>query len=169
MNRQILSNQRVAILVDSSNIYMASRDLDVKVDYLKILGRLNTRQIVRAIYYHVEVDAAREAGFLHRIQQMGFEVKTKQLKIYGNGKRKADWDVGLAMDAVTLADKVDVICIVSGDGDFVPLVTYLKARGIKVEAMAFESCTARALREAVDKFYPVTCDLYLDSDSANFH
>jgi uncharacterized LabA/DUF88 family protein len=141
----------------------------VKVDFLKILGRLNTRQIVRAIVYHVEVDAVKEAGFIHRVQKMGYEVKTKKLKTYSNGKKKADWDVGIAMDAVSLADKVDVVCIVSGDGDYVPLVQYLKSRGVKVEIMAFESCTSGDLKRVADEFYPIKEDMLLDPDSAKLN
>ena len=167
MNHQINSNQRVAILVDSSNI--APRHTGVRVDYSKILGRLNTRQIIRAIVYHVEADAARQAGFVQTIRKMGYEVKTKPLKTYSNGKKKGDWDVGITIDAVTLVEKVDVICIVSGDGDYVPLVSYLKSRGVKVEAMALEDCTSEALRQAVDKFYPITKNMYLPSKSTNLH
>lgn len=153
------------MLVDSSNIYMTSLVMGVKVDYGKILERQNGRQIVRSIFYHVKVDPAREAGFIQRIRSMGYEVRTKQVKIYPDGKKKADMDVDIAIDAVCLADKVDVVCILSGDGDYLPLVHYLKSQGVKVEAMAFEICTSRSLKDAVDEFFPITEDMLLGSES----
>ena len=95
---------------------------------------------------------------------MGFEVRTKEVKIYPDGKRKADMDVDLTIDAVCLADKVDVICIVSMDGDYVPLVHYLKSRGVKVEAMAFERCISGDLRRAVDELHAISEEMLLASE-----
>jgi uncharacterized LabA/DUF88 family protein len=161
MEKDFSKNQRVAILVDDSNIFIACLQHNAKMNYAKVLDRLNHRQIVRSIFYHVEPNPTSQVNFIKRMQSMGYEVKTKQLKVYYDGKKKADMDVDIAIDAVCLADKVDVICILSGDGDYVPLVHYLKSRGIKVEAMAFETCTSRSLREAVDEFYPITRDMLI--------
>jgi len=136
----ISSEVRVAILIDGSNIYKTALRLGDRVDCSKILERLNGRQIVRAILYHPDVVSEKQEGFIRKMKSMGLEVRTKEVKVYPDGKRKADMDVDLTIDAVCLADKVDVICIVSMDGDYVPLVHYLKSRGVKVEAMAFKRC-----------------------------
>jgi uncharacterized LabA/DUF88 family protein len=161
MEERIIRNQRVAILVDAANIFMRCLETGIRLDYSRVIERLNSRQILRCIFYHVEIDATREAGFIQKIRSMGYEVKTKQLKVYPDGTRKADMDVDLTIDAVCLADKVDVICIVSCDGDYVPLVYYLKSRGLKAEAMGFERCTSHRLKEAVDEFYPITEDMLM--------
>ena len=161
MEEVLNSNHRVAILVDSSNLFITARHKGAKVNYQCLLGRLNGRRIVRSILYHVEADAAKEECFLRKIKSFGFEVRKKKLKTYRNGDRKGDMDVDITIDAVCLADKVDVICLVSGDGDYVPLVHYLKSRGVRVEAMAFKSNTSGALRDAVDAFTPITEDMLI--------
>lgn len=160
MKNDLRSNQRVAILVDGSNIYKSSKEKGVKVDYSKVLERLNDRHLVRAIFYHPEDGTSKEACFLKRIRSMGFEVRTKELRRYPDGKVKADMDLDIAIDAVSLADKVDVICLLSGDGDYVPLINYLKGRGVRTEAMAFKRNTSRELKSAVDGFFPITPDLF---------
>jgi uncharacterized LabA/DUF88 family protein len=165
MQNESNSSERVAVLVDSANIFKTSVELGVRVDYERILERLNGGHILRSIVYHVEVDREREAGFLHKIRAMGYEVRTKELRVYPDGKTKADMDVDITIDAVCLSDKVDVLCLVSGDGDYVPLVHYLRSRGVRVEAMAFERCASQALKEAVDRFSAIGKDMLLDPES----
>ena len=160
----ISSAVRVAILIDGSNIYKTALRLGVRVDYSKVLERLNGRQIVRAILYQPDVVSEKQEGFIRKMKSMGFEVRTKEVKVYPDGKRKADMDVDLTIDAVCLADKVDVICIVSMDGDYVPLVHYLKSRGVKVEAMGFERCVSGDLRRAVDEFHAISEEMFLASE-----
>ena len=109
MEKDFSKNQRVAILVDGANIYMCCLKHKVRMDFSKLLERLNHRQIVRSIIYHVEVNAVREAGFIRRLRNMGYEVKTKHLKFHSDGTKKADMDVDITIDAVCLADEVDVI------------------------------------------------------------
>jgi uncharacterized LabA/DUF88 family protein len=164
MNNNFTSYQRGAVLVDSSNVYITSLNLGVRVDYRKILGRLNGRRIVRSIFYHVERDRGREAPFIQRIVEMGFEIKAKQRKTYSDGTTKGYGDVDIAVDAIALSEKIDAITLISGDGDFASLVYYLKSRGIKTEVMAFEHNTSSDLRKAVDQFYAITPDMYLDPE-----
>ena len=92
---------------------------------------------------------------------MGYEVKTKHLKFHSDGTKKADMDVDITIDAVCLADEVDVICILSGDGDYVPLIHYLKDKGVRTEVMGFERNTSSHLKRTVDEFYPITDDLLI--------
>jgi uncharacterized LabA/DUF88 family protein len=84
---------------------------------------------------------------------MGIETKTKDLQIFSSGAKKADWDVGLAIDAVKLSPKLDAVILVTGDGDFVPLVEYLQMNeGCQVEVVSFGKSTSAKLIEAADHF-----------------
>ena len=145
--------QRVAVLIDAQNLYHSARHLyKHKVNFGEILKEaLGERSLVRAIAYVISTEAGDEKQFFDALTRVGFETKTKDLQIFIDGSKKADWDVGIAIDAVRLAEKVDVIVIVSGDGDFVPLVTYLKNK-VQVEGMNFLQSTSSKLIESLDAF-----------------
>lgn len=155
-------SQRVAILIDEANIHITCKNLyRSPIDYQAIMEKLNHRQIVRAIVYLADSHEVDKSAFKRKLSFLNYEIKTKTVKCYANGKRKADWDVGITIDAVSLAEKVDVITLVTGDGDYEPLVHYLKSKGVKVEVMGFPQMTSRDLINAVDKFIPITLDLIL--------
>jgi hypothetical protein len=82
----------------------------------------------------------------------------KELQVFSSGQKKGDWDVGLAIDAVRMMSKLDVIVIVSGDGDYLPLVEYLQNHGHLVEVVAFGASCSMKLREAVDAFTDIGQD-----------
>mgnify|MGYP001586866368 FL=1 len=87
------------------------------------------------------------------MEKMGIEIKTKDLQIFSGGAKKADWDVGMAVDAVKMAPRLDAVVLATGDGDFVPLVEYLKNHsGNQVEVMAFGRSTSGKLKEIADDF-----------------
>ena len=150
--------QRVAILIDEANIYITGVSLynGSKVDFGKIFEKLNQRQIIRTIIYCIETPELENSLFFKEVNALNFEVKKKLLKVYPNGRKKADWDIGITIDAVSLAEKVDVIVLISGDGDYEPLVHYLKSKGVRVELMGFPEMTSRDLVRSVDKFIPIT-------------
>ena len=110
------------------------------------------RQLVRAFDYVVSTESGEEQVFFEVLRKMGIEIREKELQIYSSGMKKADWDVGISIDAVRLAKAVDSIILMSGDGDFVPLVEYLKNEGTQVEVMAFGKSASTKLREAADDF-----------------
>ena len=83
---------------------------------------------------------------------MGIETKTKELQVFFGGAKKADWDVGMAVDAIKIADRIDAIVLATGDGDFVPLVEYLRAHGVQTEVISFGKSSSSRLREAADEF-----------------
>lgn len=145
--------QRVGIFIDTQNLYHSARNLyNARVNFANIVGdALAGRKLIRAISYVITTEAGDERPFFDALKKLGIETKTKNLQIFYGGAKKADWDVGLAVDAIKLAPKLDVIIIVSGDGDYVPLVEYLKAQA-QVEAMGFGKSTSGQLREAVDEF-----------------
>ena len=146
--------QRVGILVDVSNMYHSAKNLYNKRANFKeiLLKAVAGRKLIRATAYAIRTESQEEAPFIEALAQQGFEVKIKDLQIFIGGAKKADWDVGIAIDAIKLANKLDVIVIVSGDGDYLPLVSYLQNNnGCLVEVMAFrKTCSSRLIEEADD-------------------
>lgn len=146
--------QRVGILVDISNMYHSAKNLyNRKVNFKEILNKaVAGRKLIRATAYAIRTENKEELPFVEALDQQGFEVKMKDLQTFAGGSKKADWDVGIAIDAIKLADKLDVIVLVSGDGDYLPLVSYLQNnKGCLVEIMAFrKTCSSRLIEEADD-------------------
>jgi len=111
------------------------------------------RQLIRAIAYVIKTENEEGVNFFEALSQQGFEVKMKDLQIFPGGAKKADWDVGIAVDAIKLASKMDVVILVTGDGDYLPLVNYLQeTKGCLVEVMAFKQTASAKLQEVVDDF-----------------
>ena len=111
------------------------------------------RKLIRATAYVIHTESEEETPFFEALSQQGFEVKMKDLQVFAGGQKKADWDVGIAMDAIKLADKLDVIVIVSGDGDYLPLLSYLQnTKGCLVEVVGFRQTTSSKLIEESDDF-----------------
>ena len=154
------SDQRVGVLVDVQNLYYSAKHLySAKVNFKEVLSSaVLKRRLVRAFAYVIRADMKEEEPFYHALSQIGFEVKAKDLQVFFSGMKKGDWDVGIAMDAIQLAQKVDVIVLVSGDGDYVPLVEHLKHLGCKVEMVAFGTSSSSKLKEAVDGFTDLDLD-----------
>lgn len=146
--------QRVAILIDTQNLYHSARNLHgSKVNFGAILKEaVAGRHLVRAVAYVITTETEEERGFFEALNSLGIETKTKDLQVFFGGAKKADWDVGLAVDAIRFASKVDAVIIASGDGDFVPLVEYLKFMGTQVEVITFGRSASSKLREAADDF-----------------
>ena len=148
------SAQRVGIFLDTANLYHSAKNLyKSKVNFGNVVrDALGGRTLIKAIAYVISTEAGEEKAFFDALTKMGIETKSKELQIFFGGAKKADWDVGIAMDVVMHADKLDVVVIVSGDGDYVPLIDYLKMRGVQVEVAAFGRSTSSKLREAADSF-----------------
>lgn len=146
--------QRVGIFIDAQNLYHSAKNLyHARVNFAAILkDTLAGRILVRAIAYVITTEAGDEKNFFEALVKMGIETKTKNLQIFSSGSKKADWDVGLAVDAIKLSGKLDAVVIVSGDGDFIPLVEYLQMNGCQVEGVSFGKSASGKLKEAVDDF-----------------
>jgi uncharacterized LabA/DUF88 family protein len=138
-------------------MYYSSKNLfGRKVNYAMILKRaIGIRKLVRAIAYVIKADISDEQNFYDAIKNIGYEVKSKDLQIFFGGNKKGDWDVGIAMDTIRIAPKVDTIVLVSGDGDFADLVVYLKGLGCRVETMGFPKTTSSRLLEVADEYVPL--------------
>ena len=147
-------DQRVAVLADSQNLYhTAHSDYSRNIDYEGLLAEaVAGRELTRAIAYVIRADAPNEEDFFDALVEIGFETKIKAIKTFGDGSKKADWDVGMSLDAITLADHVDTVVLCTGDGDFSRLCSHLRHEGVRVEVMAFGSSTAEELIDATDEF-----------------
>lgn len=149
------SEQRVGIFIDAQNLYHSAKNLyHSKVNFAQVVkDALADRALIRAVAYVITTEGGEEKSFFEALEKAGIETKTKNLQIFMGGAKKADWDVGMAMDAVKMGPKLDTIVLVSGDGDFVPLVEYLKnTHGCQVEVVAFGKSSSGKLLEAADDF-----------------
>jgi len=146
--------QRVGVFIDTQNLYHSARNLyKARVNFGAVLkDAVAGRKLVRAVAYVITTEAGDEKNFFEALGKLGIETKTKDLQIFSGGAKKADWDVGLAVDAIKMTPRLDSVVIVSGDGDFVPLVEYLQTIGVQVEVVSFGQSTSGKLREAVDDF-----------------
>lgn len=152
--------QRVGVFVDIQNMYYSGRAIHgKKVNFKAILeAALAGRHLVRAIAYGITTEEAHEGEFHEALSKQGFEVKTKPLQSFIGGQKKGDWDIGIAMDVLRLEPKVDVAVLVCGDGDFVPLVTFAKEKGLRMEVIAFRESASSALVEVADSFIDLSND-----------
>jgi len=147
--------QRIGVLVDIQNLYHSAKVLyKKKVNFNLLLKQAaSKRKLIRAIAYGITTEERSEKNFFNSLIRAGYELKTKELQIFKDGMKKGDWDVGISIDAIKLAEKLDVIVLVSGDGDFEPLVRYLQYnKGVRVEIMAFKKSSSHLLLEAADDF-----------------
>jgi len=148
-------NQRVGVFIDTQNLYHSAKNLyQARVNFSAVVKEaVAGRQLVRAIAYVITTETGEEKNFFDALQKAGIETRTKPLQVFFGGAKKADWDVGMAVDAIRLAPKVDAISIVSGDGDFVPLLEYLRqVQGLQTEVIAFGRSCSQKLREAAEDF-----------------
>ena len=155
------TDARVGIFVDAENIFVSLQEArgdtsDVNairsINYGKLITHcLGGRTAYCARFYDVTSDHyVSKAPFLAAMQRH-FEVFTKPLSVFPDGRAKGDWDVGIAVDMIDLSDKLDVIVLCSGDGDFIPVVKYLqRKKHCRVEGVSFRHSTSSALIGALD-------------------
>jgi len=146
--------QRVAVFIDAQNMYHSARSLfGGRVNFKELLKTaVSGRQLIRAFGYVIRTKTGEEKPFIDALLKLGIETREKDLQEFFGGAKKADWDVGIAVDAIRTVEIVDVIVLVSGDGDFIPLVEFLKNQGRRVEVMAFGPSASGKLKEIVDEF-----------------
>ena len=146
--------QSVGVFIDTQNLYHSARNLyKARVNFGAVLkDAVAGRKLVRAVAYVITTEAGDEKNFFEALTKLGIETKTKDLQIFHTGTKKGDWDVGLTVDAIKMAPRLDSVVIISGDGDFIPLVEYLQTIGVQVEVVSFGKSTSGKLREAVDDF-----------------
>ena len=153
-------NQRVSVFIDVQNLYHSAKHLyKARVNFKEVVKTaVAGRSLVRAIAYVISTESGEEKGFFDALTKLGIETKQKELQVFFGGAKKADWDVGMAVDAAKLAPKLDAVVLATGDGDFVPLVEYLKNVGVQAEVIAFGKSSSARLKEAADDFIDMSAE-----------
>ncbi len=154
-------DQRVGVFVDVQNMYYSAKNLyNSFVNFGNILeAAVAGRKLIRANAYVVEAGLPDEKNFFKALQEQGFRTESKQLQIFAGGHKKADWDVGISVDAIKMSKQLDVVILVTGDGDFLPLVEYLQYHGVLVEIIAFQKTTSSKLMEQADDFFDLSSNM----------
>ncbi len=169
MQRRI-EDERVGLFVDVQNMWYAARQqhgISARLDFAKLIqSALGERRLIRAYAYLIQTPEVDQSGFVTMLEQFSYEVKRKDLRRRSDGSAKGDWDMEMAIDMIRMADKVDVVILASGDGDFVSLVHLLKELGPRVEVFSFQHNTARDLMEAADRYQPIDKSLLIGMDPA---
>lgn len=151
------SGQRVGVLIDVQNLYHSAKNLyQARVNFREVLkSAVSQRNLIRAFAYVVRTKTGEEKPFFDALTKLGIETRVRDLQEFYGGMKKADWDVGITIDAVKIAQSCDAIVLASGDGDFLQLVEYLKNQGKRVEVMAFGRSASSRLKEMVDEFIDI--------------
>jgi uncharacterized LabA/DUF88 family protein len=152
--------QRVGVFVDVQNLYYSARNIyNARVNFNEILKEaVGGRHLIRAVAYVIKADMPEEHTFFEALEKAGFEVKSKDLQTFYGGHQKGDWDVGIAMDIIKLMNKLDVVVLCCGDGDFVPLLEYLQMSGQMVEVCSFGKSTSGKVKDLADNFIDLDMD-----------
>ena len=147
-------DQRVAVLIDVQNMYHSAKNLyGSHVNFREILKTaVAGRKLIRAFAYVVRTKTGEEKPFFEALLKLGFETRVRDLQEFYGGMKKVDWDVGVTVDAIKTAPSVDVIVLVSGDGDFLQLIDYLKNQGKRTEVIAFGRTTSAKIKDVADEF-----------------
>jgi len=156
--------QRVGVFIDVQNLYHSAKNLyKARVNFKELVKHLvGGRKLIRSVAYVVKAEGVdgetlalpgREAAFFDALEKAGIELRMKDIQVYPGGMKKADWDVGMAVDAIRMANFLDVVILVTGDGDFIPLVNYLKwGLGRFVEVGAFSRTASAKMKEEAEQF-----------------
>lgn len=147
--------QRVGIFIDTANIYHSAKNLyKRKVNFGSVIkDALAGRKLVRCIAYVITSEGGEEKNFFNALTKIGIETRTKDLQVFAGGMKKGDWDVGIAVDTIKMAPKLDAIVLIAGDGDFVPLIQYLQSQSmVQVEVVSFGKSTSSRLKDVADDF-----------------
>lgn len=152
--------QRVGVFIDVQNLYYSAKNLyHAKVNFGNVVqAALAGRKLIRAIAYVVRTETGEERPFFEALKSFGIETKERDIQVFLGGAKKADWDVGIVVDAIRISPTLDAVVIVSGDGDFIPLVQYLRNQGRQAEVVAFRETASSALIEEVDAFIDLSSD-----------
>ena len=157
---------RVAVFVDVQNVYYTVKQIyGCHFDYRAFWDQVTAgREIVRAFAYAIDRKDQKQIQFQQILESIGFEVKLKPFIQRSDGSAKGDWDVGITLDMIELANEIDVAVLVSGDGDFDLAVKKLRdAHGVEVEVYGARKLTAASLIQAATRFVPIEQQLLLSN------
>ena len=156
-----MTAQRVGIFVDVQNMFYSAKNMhQSKIDYRRLMDEITgSRSLVRTIAYMVKKPDVDQSGFEDALSRLGYDLKVKELKIRNDGSSKGDWAVGMTMDIISMVSKLDVVVFVTGDGDFAPLLDYVRNNGCRAEVVSFRGSTATELLERADAYIPIEGDM----------
>lgn len=147
--------QKVAVFIDAENIEMSGlKHHEGRTDYRKILDQIGDREIIRILYYkpiYKEISSEFETFW----KRLGGEIR----------RPSKNADTFLVIDAVTMAEKIDVAIILGGDKDFLPLIWYLRSRGTRAEIWSWPETTSDEVKAAADIYVPLTSDYVIGSEA----
>lgn len=150
------STERVGVFVDVANLLYSARTMRINIDFGKLLDFLRgNRRLVRAqAYCPTSPQPGDDQMFLQVVKGLGYRITTKDYKTFSSGAKKADLDLDLCMDVVRIVDgrAIDCVVLVSGDGDFIPMLDYCSDHGVRVEVAAFDESMSATLRQSCDLF-----------------
>ena len=157
------AQQRVGVFVDVQNMFYAAKDrFERRVDYIKLLDLIvGPRQLIVAYVYIVQIPEIKQGNFISLLEHNGYKIRSKDLRLRGDGSAKGDWDVGIAVDVVSMLGMLDVVILASGDGDFCPLAELIKQQHKRIEVVAFEHNTSMDLQAMADQFFPIGEELLM--------
>lgn len=153
--QQVLENRgKVAIFVDGSNLFYAALQLNIEIDYTKLLARLTGGSRLLRSFFYTGVDRTNEKqqGFLLWMRRNGYRVIAKDLVQLPDGSKKANLDVEIAVDMMSLVGHYDTAVLVSGDGDLAYAVDAVSYRGVRVEVVSLRSMTSDSLINVSDRY-----------------
>ncbi len=161
--KQTGAQPRVGVFVDVQNMFYAAKDrFERRVDYIKLLDLIvGPRQLVAAYVYIVQIPEIKQGNFISLLEHNGYTIRSKDLRLRGDGSAKGDWDVGIAVDVVSMLGVLDVVILASGDGDFCPLAELIKQQHKRIEVVAFEHNTSMDLQAMADQFFPIGEELLM--------
>jgi len=155
---------KVAVFADVQNIYYTvKQQYQCHFDYGTFLEHATSgRSLVKAMAYATDKGDRKQIEFQQILERMGFEIKLTPFLQRHDGSAKGDWDVGIALDMVEYAKRVDTIVLASGDGDFTAVVDKIRQEHwISVEVYGVPDLTASALIEAATRFVPIQGNMLL--------
>ncbi len=157
------SQPRVGVFVDVQNMFYAAKDrFERRVDYIKLLDLIvGPRHLMSAFAYIVQIPEIKQSNFISLLEHNGYTIRSKDLRLRGDGSAKGDWDVGIAVDVVSMLGSLDVVILASGDGDFCPLAELIKQQHKRIEVVAFEHNTSMDLQAMADQFFPIGEELLM--------
>ncbi|MGK7872143.1 MAG: NYN domain-containing protein [Xenococcaceae cyanobacterium] len=169
-----LNRGRVAIFIDGSNLFHAAVQLGIEINYAKLLCRLTAgARLLRAFFYTgVDPTNERQQSFLLWMRRNGYRVIAKDITQFPDGSKKADLDVEIAVDMMTLVGHYDTAILVSGDGDLAYAVNAVSYQGVRVEVVSLRSMTSDSLINFADTYIDLNAikeDIQKNPDSSYFH
>ena len=152
---------RLGVFVDTANLTDRDPDDPIRVDFAKLLDHVTAdRRLIHArAYCPIYSDFNGRLEHQRSVASVwgkGYDIVTKPIKVFADGTRKADLDIVLVIDAIRRLPTMDAVALMSGDGDYVPMVDYLREHGLRVEVYSFSDAIAEELRLAADEWHDIT-------------